>query len=265
MIRLLFFVYFSLLFSLWSYDYKVGEELKYQIRWGIVHVGTSTMSIPKTIDFNGKKCLVLKSTAKSNSVIDLMFPVNDTIMSYYDPISQRPYWSMKDLNEGNYHKYNSVYYNFQTKTAHWTKKEFSGNDEEGKLRSDAKWKYKSGTTEKLPKGILDILSAVYYMRNHKEKAETGKSFTLNIFDDLEIAKLKMNLLRKETITLNVNNNSKTFSAIVVRPEYKTSGVFHSSGSVQIWISDDMHKIPLQIKANIKLLGDITVELIESNL
>lgn len=50
-------------------------------------------------------------------------------------------------------------------------------------------------------------------------------------------------LRQETVTVGAG----TFSATVVRPTIRTTGLFSDGGDAQVWFSDDERRIPLQVR------------------
>ncbi|MCP5500273.1 MAG: DUF3108 domain-containing protein [Leptospiraceae bacterium] len=245
--------------------FRVGEKFLYKIRWGIMPVGYSSMSIDGTISCGSqKKCLILKTEARGNKAIQAVFPVKDKIISYWEPVEKRPYYSEKDLNEGFYHRHNVVLYDHLKHLASWGEKQFSGNTgKKGEMRKDARWKYKKGETKNLPSDFQDFLSAIYYTRADKRKGKKGDIFYLTVFDDLKIVKMKMEILEVEEIELEVDGLNKKYTAVVSRPYISTSGMFLSKGEVKIWVSNDDKKIPLKITSKIPYLGHVTVELIST--
>ncbi|MEM7184708.1 MAG: DUF3108 domain-containing protein [Spirochaetota bacterium] len=256
------FLYSFATLPILSKAFRVGESLKYKIRWGLMTVGYSNMSVVGKIHYKGKKCFVFKTEARGTKWVNTFFPVKDKIISFWDPVSQRPYYSEKDLNEGFYHRHHTVIYDHSKRIAFWKQKRISGNtNKRGVRRKNAKWKFKKGVTPGLPVKFQDMLSAIYYNRAHPAKGEPGKTFYLKVFDDLKLGTMKMSILRRETITLEVNGVEKTYKALVTKPSYKTSGIFRSKGKVLIWISDDEKRIPLKVTSKIPYMGHVTVEFI----
>lgn len=228
-------------------------------------IGYSTMSIVGTIPCEKINCLIFLSTAKSTSIINTVFPVDDRITSFWNPVLKQPIWAEKNLNEGKFHKKYEVTFDHKANKAEWKLDQISGNSKKlGILNKEAKWKYKKGTTENLPNNFQDILSAVYFMRSYNAKRDIGKYYEINLFDDLKISILKMKILKLEKLNLNVNGEQKNYPALLTKPFFQTSGIFRSAGDILIWISDDSRRIPLKIQANIPYVGNIIVELIEDN-
>lgn len=242
---------------------KTGEYLKYEVSLIGLTVGYSTMEIPEKIQCEKSECLVFETKAWGSAWINTFFPVDDHIVSHWDPDNQLPVYSYKKIREGFYKRTSIVWYNLNSKTAHWTKKEYSGNtDKAGEERKGIKWKDGEGEVSKLPDNFQDILSAIYFQRIHPGEAEIGKSFSIFLFDDNKLSEMKMNILRKEEISLKINGKLEKFSTIVVQPFIKTTGIFRSKGNIYIWISDDTNRYPIQITADLPIAGHVTVKLSE---
>ncbi len=237
-----------------------GEVLSYEIRWGFVKAGTSTLSILGRASCGDRRCWVLESAARSSGPISLVFPVRDRIVSHWDPLTGRTHWGRKELNEGRYHRIAEVWFSPLGRSATWREREFSGNtDRAGVPRKDARWRERSGRADNLPDPVVDMLSAVYYARLHPQRGRPGTSFELPVFDDGRLVRMRMDIVSREELSLRVNGRERRFRTIVVRPNIRTSGIFRARGETRIWISDDAGRWPLLVKAKIRL-GSITAQL-----
>ena len=244
--------------------FRVGEELHFRIKWSFMTAGYASMAVPERIRYQGAECLVFRSRAQSSGVMKVLFPVDDVITSYWDPVARRVLYSEKRLSEGNYMRTARVMFDAGTNSAAWSEREYSGNtDKLGVQRTDAKWKPRAGTARDLPKDVQDMLSAVYYNRSHPEKGRPGVTFWVNVFDDSKLVKLKMQILRRETIELEVDGTKRSFPALVVRPHITTAGIFKSRGKIHLWISDDHRRWPLLIRAQTPPVGSVTVQLFKT--
>ena len=219
------------------------------------------MRIVKEKKYKGRKCLFLESGARSIGFFKRVFPVRDRIYSYWDYPAKRTLYSKKDLREGNYFRHAEVFFDHKKRTAKWSLRSFAGNAKEmGKKKKGAKWKYKSGLKENLPAQIHDMLSAVYYNRSASKEGKAGDVFYIDVFDDDEFVKLKMELLREEVLPIKINGIEKKINAFVVRPYVTSAGVFRVKGKVLIWISKDRHRFPLLIQAEAPVAGKLRVKL-----
>ena len=256
-----FFLGFCFVYTVNAEPFRVGEKLHYRIKWGFVTAGYSSMSVLRRMSFRGVDCLVFQTRARSSGLIKILFPVNDKITSYWDPLKRRTLFSEKKIHEGNYIRTSRVIFNHRNHTATWHSDEFSGNTGVlGRIRKNARRRKRSGVVHNIPDLIQDMLSAVYFNRSHPEKGKAGSSFFLDIFDDNRLTGLKMEIIRREKIRIRVNNISRHFNALVVRPFFSTTGIFKSKGKILLWISDDNRRWPLIIKAKVPVAGSITVRI-----
>jgi hypothetical protein len=254
---LAFFIQISFLnAALSAQAFQLGEKLTYKIQWGFLTVGHSVLTIhPELVEFNGVNCMVFKTSAKSEGFAAKMNPIDDKLISYYDPIKNRSMSTAKRVNEGRLHREYYAEFDFTHYVANWWQKVFKGN-----APTDENQSWRSGKTTDIPENLLDALSAIYFTRNHPEPPETGKEFSMDVYDDLELVKMQMSIMQEEDLELNVNGQNQKFKTFVVRPYMPTSGVFKSEGHILIWISNDKRRIPLKIVSKIKYFGEVTVEL-----
>ena len=61
---------------------------------------------------------------------------------------------------------------------------------------------------------------------------------------------------KETVSVKAG----TFRCIILEPLVQEGGLFKSAGSIVVWLTDDMLKIPVKVKTKI-IIGSIDAELI----
>src|SRR6188508_2888985 len=54
------------------------------------------------------------------------------------------------------------------------------------------------------------------------------------------------VLRRETITVPAG----TFKTVVLQPTFQSKGIFSKNGQAEVWISDDAHKIMVQMKSKL---------------
>lgn len=258
--KLLISFFFS--FNLFSESFNVGENLKYEISLLGMTVGYSTMKVVGMTQCEKDDCVIFETRAFGTPWINRFFKVDDRIISFWNTKKKMPTFSEKKLHEGFFKRTHIVKFDLNKQSAHFERTSFSGNTEKGEERKDAKWTEKIGDVTNLPNEFQDILSAIYYQREYKTNPEIGKSFQIQLFDDLKLTEMKISILKKEKIELNLNNQKKEFTAILVQPFIKTTGIFRSKGNIFIWISDDEKRIPLKITADLPFAGHVTIILTE---
>ena len=105
--------------------------------------------------------------------------------------------------------------------------------------------------------IRDRVSAYYYLRDHydTQKIKVGEVVKLNMFFDNEIFGFKLKFLGLETIDTKFGN----INCLKFRPYVLAGRVFHEEESVTLWVTADQNKIPIKIKADLRV-GSIRSDL-----
>ncbi|HEY5653997.1 MAG TPA: DUF3108 domain-containing protein [Pontiella sp.] len=86
-------------FLLAEYRYPIGERATYNIEWGILSCGTSTISCDK-VEVDGKELIRIRVRVKSNRLVSTVYPVDDTVDCYIDPETQLSVRLEKNTSEG---------------------------------------------------------------------------------------------------------------------------------------------------------------------
>ncbi len=242
-----------------SADFEYGEDLTYSIEYLGITVGTAHLIVlPTKVEQNNTPCLVFKSIAKSTPFIDYIYPVDDKMISYFDPYLSRTLSSSKRVHEGKLHREYHAEYDFPNKSVNWWQKAHKGKKEE--LPEDITFRPKSGKTNDIPSNLMDILSALYYLRRSPTTPRVGTYFSMTIYDDLQVVPIEFHILREVSLSLKIDSISKVFNAYKIRPYLSTSGFFQNDGELFIWISSDEKRYPLRIESSIRGLGSIRVVL-----
>ncbi|WCL49846.1 DUF3108 domain-containing protein [Leptospira sp. GIMC2001] len=240
---------------------KYSEHLEYKIKWKYMVVGYSTLSRQENIYFEGNKVWMFESTARANAVIQTIFPVNDRIISLWDPKKSRSLWHEKNLSEGDYKRINQVHFNYEDKKAVWWQKQYSGNvDDRGLFTISPEWKFKNGVMDQVNENMYDILSLIHITRTNSQTQADRDEFSIPIFDDSRISNVSIKIIGNQTIEMHVNGGYQNFDSILVEPKIETSGLFKSNGRIQVWVSNDERRIPLKVRAEVPNLGTVEANL-----
>jgi hypothetical protein len=92
-----------------------------------------------------------------------------------------------------------------------------------------------------------------------EVLDENDSIMVNMFFDGKMNPIKLIILGREIIKTNFGK----IKTIKVRPLVLKGRVFKDEENVTLWISDDLNKIPVKIKASL-LVGAAKAELVEYN-
>lgn len=219
--------------------FGVGEKLDFIVRYGPIVAGNARLSIPETVDVNGRKCYRILSEAWSNSFFSKFYKVEDRIQSFTDVGGIFSWRFEKKQHEGSYRDEQLVEFDHRAGLAITTKK----------AKRD---------TVKVPTFVQDVLSAMYYIRTLD--FAPGDSIFVDNHADNKVYPLKIVVYRKE----RVSTRAGKFDCYVVEPLLKTPGLFQQKGRVVVHLTADKRKIPVLMTSQIYVkafdLGSVVVEL-----
>lgn len=222
-----------------NYPFIPGEKLTFQLKWGLIPVGTATLEVLPIETINGIKSYHFVMTAKSYSFIDNFYKIRDRIDAYTDLNMTHSILYKKQQHEGKTKKNIIVNFDWKTKKA----------------------QYSNFGNKKPPISILtgsfDPLSVLYYAR-FLEISE-DKEIICPVTDGKKSISGKAKIIQRSTI--NVLNGK--YDTYLLEPELKDiGGVFEKSenAKIKLWITTDKRRIPVKIKSKV-VVGSFVGELI----
>jgi hypothetical protein len=207
-----------------------GEKLSFDINYGFINAGSATMEVEDFIEYNGRPCYQIVSTANSNKFFSSFYRVEDRVESIVDARGIYSWRFDKKLSEGNYRSHR--HYEFD--------------------QLNNKVVYEKDTIEIAP-FVQDALSVLYYVRTQNLKV--GQSVFVENFTDGKKYTLEVKVHRRESIKVSAGK----FDCLVVEPLLLTSGIFKHEGKLTVWLTDDRLKMPVLMKSKV-LVGSISAEL-----
>ena len=222
--------------------YKPGETIRYNISYGIISAGEATMEI-KESRYNGKTVWHSKLTGKTTGMADAVFKVLDIYESYMDPETGLPLFTIRNISEGRYRKYNEVIFDHET-------------------RSDSTILISDLTgTHIAEKGILDIISCFYHFRNNimpvrKNYLRRGEMITIMTWFADELYPIKL----KYVATEEVKTKAGRINCYKFNPVTEKGRLFKSEEAVSFWFSADGNFLPVKIRFDI-FVGAFIVEMV----
>ena len=214
-------------------SFQSGEWLKFKLNYsGWVKAGNATLEVKEATYKNRAVCHVV-GKGWTTGAIKWFFKVNDLYESYFDKATGRPYKFIRNISEGGHVKNRVIEFDYKKNLAFV-------ND----LRDKTK------KTVSITSDIQDMVSAYYYLRDHynTETIKVGDTVKLNMFFDNEIFGFKLKFLGRETISTKFGN----INCLKFRPYVMAGRVFHEEESVTLWVSADNNKIPIKIKADLRV-------------
>lgn len=217
-----------------------GEWIRFKMSYsGFLKAGTATLTVNET-KFNGKDVYHVVGKGWTSGMIKWFFKVKDRYESYFDKKALVPYKFIRNIDEGGYTKDIEIDFNQSANKAlvndkkNNTKKEFS-----------------------TPTNIQDMVSTYYYLRNTIDinKLKVGDEFRTNMFFDEESYGFKLQYLGEDVIDTDFGK----VEALKFRPYVMAGRVFKEEESLTLWVSKDKNKVPLRLKADLRI-GSLRADL-----
>lgn len=218
-----------------------GEELKYGVYYSFVKAGTAYIKNRGLTTVNGRQAYLIQTTAFSASVIDKVFKVRDINYSWIDATDFYSLGYTQSLREGSYVR------------DEWVNFDYPNQRYYGEVKKKKEPREISGD---LPTPVLDILSALYYVRTHD--LQVGQDIVFDIVNREETYPLVVKVLKKDKIKTPAGK----FDCVVVEPQFRGEGIFVSKGkSLKVWLTDDAYKMPVKMQTEV-FIGSVSAELLE---
>jgi hypothetical protein len=197
--------------------FGVGERLDYEVKVSGIRVGGGFMEVAKMDSIRGREAWHTSFGIKGRLAF---FGVNDRYESWFDTRSLASLRYHQDIDEGSYER----------------KSQFEIYPDR-RIFVDAKGEEFPTTEDPLDDG-----SFLYFLRTIP--LEVGKEYTFDRYFRVDRNPVRIKVLRRERLSVPAG----TFDAIVVQPIIKAKGIFSENGRAEVWLSDDQHRIMLQMKS-----------------
>lgn len=210
---------------------KLTFSASYNMSGLLTEIAQVTMETSEVKTSNAT-LLKLKCSAATYSSFDNYFKIRDLYESYVSPTTLVPYLYKRDINEGNYYKFEQYKFNRKANTVSSTMK---------------KKKTEENKTIKIGTNTRDIVSTIYHIRNLDiSKANPGdsQSFTF-LFDNKELI-INVTYLKKETIGTNLGKKECYKLAIGLKNDDALKGTNENL----LWLTADGNKLPVYAKFKI---------------
>ena len=212
--------------------FRPGEQLKYTARFNVLPVGEALLTVVALGQIDNIATYHINYQARTGSVADRLFKIRDNIDIWFDNQEMYTYRVDKNINEGRYHRKFSTYINYRDSIA------VTGKD-----------------TVAITQSVRDPYSLFYYLRS--QPLIIGNTLQLVTFDNNKQTDFQLKVIEKQRI----NVPAGTFSCLVVKPFRKQRALFKNQGDIEVWLSDDKRRLPVQIHIKLKY-GSLVLRLKE---
>jgi len=216
--------------------YQDGERLVFNLKFGIVTGGRATLSVKDSI-FNNTKVHHVIGKGSTVGVADVLYKIRDRYESFINTQTNEPVKAVRSIREGRYRYYNEVEY----------------------LRDSSQVLSKKSGKHQVQEGILDILSAFYFARNHKfnEALEVGEVIEFMTYFSDENFPLRIRYRGTEVIKTNFGK----IECYKFSPVTEVGRAFKTEDDMHVWISRDKNRIPIKVRFDLAV-GSFTCNLEE---
>jgi hypothetical protein len=220
--------------------FKAGEWLKFRIHYGIFNASFATLKLEsKKLDTIPVYHVVGKG--RTTGLARVFFKVDDRYESYFGRQDNKPYKFIRKIDEGGYTKDIEIDFDYNKDKA---------------LLIDKKNKKKFNF--EINDDVQDLLSAAYHLRSNYNVNDLriGESIVMDmLYDDDGVYQFKLEYLGKEIVKTKYGK----VECLKFRPYVQNGRVFKEQESLTLWVSNDLNKIPIRIKADLAV-GSIKADL-----
>ncbi len=208
--------------------FTVGERLEYDVKFSWKSVGTGVMEVQDIVDVRGRPSWHTVFTIKGGIPF---FRVDDRMESWFDVFTLDSRRFHQRIAEGGY-KRTRNYEMFPERAV------FRENDKD---------------EEPSVSNPLDDGSFLYFVRTIP--LEVGKTYDVPRYFNPKANPVRIRVIRRDTIRVPAGE----FPTVVLQPTFQSRGIFSEDGKAEVWISDDPHRIMVQLKTSLKI-GSINLYL-----
>lgn len=220
--------------------FKSGEWLKFRIHYGFLNASYATLHLTRD-KIDSMPVYHVVGIGKTTGFASIFFKVDDRYESYFDMTDGKPYRFIRKIDEGGYTRDQEINFDYSRDIA---------------VLNDKKVNKKFNFT--VQDSIQDLISAFYYLRNNFEVKDLVKDEDIKLemlFDPGGIFKFKLRYLGKEILKTKFGK----VECLKFRPFVLSGRVFKEQESLTLWVSNDLNKIPIRIRADL-VIGAIKADL-----
>jgi hypothetical protein len=208
--------------------FAVGEELQYKASFAGIRAGNAVMKVAGIENVRGRPAYHIVFTIDGGIPL---FRVRDRYESWVDVQTLASLRHVQNIREGGYHR-NTTYEIFP---------------ERAQYRKDG------GPLEASVSHPLDDGSFIYAIR--VAMPHVGETRHDDRYFRPDRNPVVLTGLRSETVKVDAGR----FATTVIRPSIKANGIFSEDGDAQVWLSNDAHRYPVQVKSKFSKFS-LTLEL-----
>lgn len=199
--------------------FRPGEVATYHVEFSGIGVGSGSIRVDSGPNIDGAATWILRFAVRGGIPF---FRVNDVLESWYDPARQVSVRFAQELHEGP--KRYSRLFEMPLGTGQFI--------ERGKPPSPS------------VADPLDDAAFLFFVRT--QPLEVGRRYEWDRHFRPDANPIRVTVERRERIRVPAGE----FDALVLRPSFRSRGVFGEGGRAELWVADDSTRRVLQMKARL---------------
>lgn len=222
--------------------FGVGEAMSYDVKYGALNVGT------------GRMFVVGIDTVRSQPAWHLRLELNAGIIGFRVVNVLESWMDVTSLS--------ALRYRQDTKQGGKDDRREAEIYPDQKVYTEKDWRKRDGKTQEIDRGEhptvaqpLDQASFLFFART--QPLEVGQTYSYDRYYKPQSNPVTLAVLRREEVTVPAGK----FKCIVVRPTFKSNGIFGQNGRAEVWFTDDDRRLMVKMATQVAF-GSITLQLKE---
>jgi len=233
--------YSSILQAQEESPFQSGEQLDYTVRYkyGIVMIkaGTAQYTVKETT-FRGNSAVKTSLSFRTTGIVDAAFKVRDTLIAYSTPAELAPVFHRKYLHEGKANHIEEIDY-----------KKFSAAFTSAQSKKYTPETVKFDTLLVAPSMGFDMLSIFIFVRAlDYANLKSGDTFEVASFVGKEMIPLHVRCMGQSIL----DKGSIKYKTLHFEIDIVDSAFEDHKTAMEIWISDDKNRLPIKLRAKLKI-------------
>ncbi len=232
------------MYSAGSLPFDIGEQTVLKLRWMMIPAGNATLEVKDGPEVQGRPTFELSGHARTNSVVDRIYRVDNRSVSLVDKQALIPYRFELTMDETHQNKFTRVKFDHVNKVIHYQAE-----------RKSTKWgDQKEDRKDEAKPFVKDLFTALFFVRTLDYQLNRTESFYL--YENGKTFEVRLTPVANEFMNVEVG----AFQCWKIKVELALNNVLSPTGDIFMWLSDDSKQYIVKFDAKIKI-GSLNGELI----
>lgn len=219
--------------------FQSGEKLFYHIRYGFAKGAEARFETSDTL-IQGKRAFRHNIAGWTTGLLDMLYPVYDVYTTYTDPLSDLPLRAVRNVREQKYLDYKVDLYDRHSR------------------KDSVEVTRETGARLVFPRNTMDLVSAVYFVRNRLSnmKLKKGVRIEIPVYFNAEFYPLVIQYVGDEIVKTKFGK----MKCHRFLPLVKTGDLFKTQDAITVWLTADENHIPVRVRFKL-FLGSMYCDLV----